>query len=182
MLMTLKRIQLEVDYNQDGVRIGKGTIIEPMSVIYDNVIIGEDCVIATSAIIKSYVSIGHNTIIGTLCNIEGDNEIGNYTTIQSQCHITRGMKIGNRVFIGPFVCTTNTPKISHGRFGYPNTTNDTRYVTYVEDGARIGAGVAIAPNITIGRDSLIDMCALITHNVEAESHIRSPSEIVGKKI
>jgi acetyltransferase-like isoleucine patch superfamily enzyme len=92
------------------------------------------------------------------------------------------MKIGNNVFIGPLFYSANTPEISEGKFGYPNTTNDPRYGPIVEDGVRIGENVGLAPGVIIGTGSLIDMSCLITKNVPSNSHVRGDKAIVGKLI
>ena len=170
---------LDVD---SKIKIGKDTKLEPGVVIYNNCEIGESCIIGTSAVLKSDTKIGDHSIFGTLSTTEGNVEIGSWTTIHSQCHITWGMKIGSNVFIAPFLYTANTPKISLGRFGYPNTTNDPRRPPIIEDGARIGENVGLAPGVIIGKNSLIDMCCLITSNIPPESHVRADKAIVGKVI
>jgi len=164
------------------ISIGKDTVIEPGAVIYDNCKIGESCIIGTSAVLKSNTEIGDHSIFGTLSATEGNVKIGSWTTIHTQCHVTWGMEIGNNVFIAPFFYTANTPMISHGKFGYPNTTDDPRYPPKVEDGVRIGENVGLAPGITVGADSSIDMCCLITKDVPPNSHIRAGKAVVGRSI
>ncbi len=164
------------------IRIGKNTKLEPGVIVYDNCEIGEDCVIGTSAVLKSNTKIGDHTIFGTLSTTEGNVKIGSWTTIHSQCHVTWGMEIGNNVFIAPFFYTANTPKISAGKFGYPNTTDDTRYPPSVENGVRIGENVGLIPGVKIGENSLIDMGCLITKNIPPNSHVRADKAIVGKII
>lgn len=167
---------------KSNIIIGVGTKIEPGAVIYDNCEIGENCIIGTSSVLKSHTKIGDHSIFGTLSVTEGNVTIGSWTTIHSQCHITWGMKIGDRVFIGPFFYSANTPKISSGKFGYPNTTDDPRSPPAIESGVRLGENVGLAPGITIGEDSLIDMCCLITKNIPAGSHVRAGKQVVGKII
>ncbi len=167
---------------ESKIKIGKNTKLEPGVVIYDDCEIGEDCIIGTSAVLKSNTKIGNHTIFGTLSITEGNVEIGSWTTIHSQCHITWGMKIGSNVFIAPFFYTANTPIISAGKFGYPNTTDDPRFPPVVKDGVRIGENVGLSPGIQIGEDSLIDMCCLITKNIPPNSHVRADKAIVGKVI
>ena len=167
---------------QSKIKIGKNTKLEPGVIIYDNCEIGEDCIIGTSAVLKSNTKIGDHTIFGTLSATEGNVEIGSWTTIETQCHITWGMKIGSNVFIGPFFYSANTPRISVGKFGYPNTTNDPRYPPAVEDGVRIAENVGLAPGIQIGRGSLIDMCCLITKNIPPNSYVRADKAVIGKVI
>jgi len=164
------------------IKIGKNTKLEPGVVIYDNCNIGEDCIIGTSAVLKSNTKIGDHTIFGTLSTTEGNVQIGSWTTIHSQCHLTWGLTVGNNVFIAPFFYTANTPNISAGKFGHPNTTNDLRNPPSVDEGVRIGENVGLAPGVQIGRGSLIDMGCLITKNIPPKSHVRADKSIVGKII
>ena len=167
---------------ESGIRVGKNTKMEPGVIIYDDCEIGRDCIIGTSAVLKSDTKIGDHTIFGTLSTSEGNAEIGSWTTIHSQCHVTWGMKIGSNVFIAPFFYTANTPEMSVGKFGYPNTTDDPRYPPIVKDGVRIGENVGLSPGVQIGEGSLIDMCCLITKNVPPNSHVRAEKAIVGRVI
>lgn len=166
----------------EKIKIGKNTVLEPGVVVYNDCEIGTDCIIGTGAILKPNTKIGDHSIFGTLSITEGNVKIGSWTTIHSQCHITWGMEIGDRVFIAPFFYTANTPRISHGKFGYPNTTNDLRFAPKIKDGVRIGENVGCAPGIIIGNDSLIDMCCLITKNIPPRSHVRADKAVVGKII
>lgn len=167
---------------ESNIMIGKETKIEPGVVIYDNCKIGENCIIGTSSVLKPYTKIGDHSIFGTLSVTEGNVEIGSWTTIHSQCHITWGMKIGDRVFIGPFFYSANTPKISLGKFGYPNTTDDSRSPPAIKNGVRIGENVGLAPGVVVEEDSLIDMCCIITKNIPARSHVRAGKQVVGRII
>lgn len=182
-LITFERKVLKKDYkDNDGIKIGKGTILEPLSVIYPGCKIGRQSVIGTSAILKKKTVVGNHTIIGSLTNTEGNCTIGNWTTIHAQCHLTDGLKIGNQVFIAPFFCAANTPKISTGKFGYPNTTHDERSNCIVEDGVRMGVGVQMIPGVRVGHHALIDMCTLLTKDVKPYCHIRSGGGLVGKEV
>jgi len=168
--------------NKSNIKIGKGTKIEPKVIIYDNCEIGQHCIIGTSAVIKPKTKIGNHSIFGSLSVTEGNVRIGSWTTVHSQCHVTWGMSIGNRVFIAPFFYSANTPKISKGKFGYPNTTNDPREPPIIEDGVRIGENVGLAPGVSVGENSLIDMCCLLTKDIPPNSHVRADKTIVGKII
>ncbi len=177
-----KKFNDEYFDNTSKIKIGKNTKLEPGVVIYDNCEIGENCIIGTSAVLKSNTKIGDHTIFGTLSTSEGNVKIGSWTTIHAQCHVTWGVEIGNNVFIAPFFYTANTPKMSAGKFGYPNTTDDSRDSPFVEDGVRIGVNVGLAPGVRVGENSLIDMCCLITKSIPPNSHVRADNTIVGKII
>lgn len=165
-----------------GISIGRGTRVEPGAVIYDSCVIGEGCIIGTLAVLKPGTTIGDHSIFGTMSVTEGNVRIGSWTTIHSQCHVTWGMEIGDSVFVGPFFYSANTPNISKGRFGYPNSTNDPRKPPAVRSGARIGENVGLAPGVVVGEDSVVDMCCIITRDVPAKSHVRAGSQVVGRVI
>ncbi len=158
------------------IEIGKDTILEPNCIIYDGCKIGESCIIGTGSILKKGTIIGNHSIFGQLSVTEGNVVIGDWTTIHAQCHLTDGIRIGNRVFIAPFFCGANTPRISRGKdvkFGYPNTTNDPRNAPIIEDGVTIGVACYIAPDVTIGKGSAISMCCLIKKTVPPNTMIRA---------
>ena len=167
---------------EQGIIIGKGTKIEPGAVIYNDCIIGKGCIIGTSAVLKQNTRLGDHSIFGTLSSTDGNVRIGSWTTVHSQCYVTWGMEIGDSVFIGPFFYSANTPNISKGRFGYPNSTHDPRVAPIIRNGARIGAHVGLAPGVIIGENTMIDMGCLVTKNVPDNAHVRASSEITGRII
>jgi len=160
--------------------IGEGTKIEPGAVIYDSCSIGDGCIIGTLAVLKPGTKIGDHSIFGTMSITEGNVKIGSWTTVHSQCHVTWGMEIGDNVFIGPFFYSANTPRISKGRFGYPNSTDDPRMPPMIRDGVRMGENVGLAPGVVVGEDSVVDMCCVITRDIPAKSHVRAGREVVGR--
>lgn len=176
------KTKIAVELKELEIMIGKNVKIEPGVKIYRGCIIGNDCILGTSCILKPNTKLGEHTIFGALSVTEGDVEIGSWTTIHSQCHITSGMIIGNNVFIAPLFYSANTPKISLGKFGYPNTTNDPRKSPIIEDGVRIGENVGVAPGIRIGKNSLIDMNCLITKDIPPNSRVRASKGVVGTVI
>jgi len=167
---------------ESNITIGRGTKIEPGAIIYDNCSIGENCIVGTSAVLKPETHVGDNSIFGTLSITEGHVKIGSWTTINSQCHLTWGMEVGNNVYMAPLFYSANTPKISLGKFGYPNTTHDPKKFPIIKDGVRMGENVGLAPGVVIGEDSLIDMCCLITKDIPKGSHVRADKSVVGKII
>jgi acetyltransferase-like isoleucine patch superfamily enzyme len=91
---------------------------------------------------------------------EGDTVIGNRVLIHSQCHITKGVIIEDDVFIAPLFCGANTPRIVHGR--------DYSLILepyHIRRAARIGIGVSILPEVTIGANALIGAGSVVTRNV-----------------
>lgn len=184
MIYADKKLVFEEKFEdvEADIQIGKGTKVEPGAVIYDSCIIGDGCIIGTMAVLKPDTTIGDHSIFGTMSVTEGNVKIGSWTTVHSQCHVTWGMEIGDNVFIGPFFYSANTPRISKGKFGYPNSTDDPRKPPVIRDGVRMGENVGLAPGVVVGADSVVDMCCVITRNIPAGSHVRAGKEVVGRTI
>jgi acetyltransferase-like isoleucine patch superfamily enzyme len=132
------------------VTIGKGTKIWHHAHIRENVVIGKECVIGQNVYIDAGVV------------------IGDYCRIQNNSSIYRISKIGNFVVIGPNVVFTNdkVPR-AFNHEDKPLTEKDWEAGTIlVADGATIGAGSIILPNVTIGEYAFIGAGSVITKNVE----------------
>jgi len=143
-----KHSTAEIDPN---VTIGTGTKIWHHAHIRENVVIGKECVIGQNVYIDTGV------VIGDFCRI------------QNNCSIYRISKIGNFVFIGPHVVFTNdkSPRTFNSE-GKPLSEKDWEAGTIlVGDGASIGAGSIILPNITIGEYALIGAGSVVTKNVKS---------------
>ena len=131
-------------------------MIEKSCSIGDNSIIGHHCVL------RPQTKIGQNCVIGHLTVFEGETAIGNRVLIHAQCHITKGVVIEDDVFIAPFFCGANTPRIVHGR-GYPLEIKPYR----IKRGARIAIGVIVLPGIIIGENALVGAGSVVTHDIPA---------------
>lgn len=175
-------VVLNFVYVGDDVEIGDNVKIEHGAKIYEGCIIGSNSIIGANAVLRPNTQIGEHSIFGSLSVCVGDTRIGDWTTIHDNCHVTSGMTIGNSVFIAPMFTSANTPKMSKGKFGYPNTTHDPRNPPIIEDGVRIGERVSLAPGVRIGKYSLIDMECLITKDIPPYSHVRADKSIVGRVI
>jgi UDP-2-acetamido-3-amino-2,3-dideoxy-glucuronate N-acetyltransferase len=138
----------------ENVQIGDGVVIEEWCVIGDNVIIGHNTILRPNTLI------GNDSVIGHLVVSEGSNMIGNRVLIHSQCHITKLVTIEDDVFIAPFFCIANTPRIVHGR-NYDLELKP----GWIKRAARIGVSVTVLPGLTIGENTLIGAGSVVTHNV-----------------
>ena len=111
---------VEIPYHQsvvieDGVTIGKGTVIMPNTMLFSGVTIGENCVIGPNTLIKE-------------STIENDVKLNSVQCYQSKVldsadigpfvHIRPNSVIGNKVHLGNFVEVKNSnidegTKVSH---------------------------------------------------------------------
>jgi len=161
-----------------SVEIGDGTRIGYNVVIEENCVIGENCFIGHGTVLRPKMRIGNNVIIGHLCVFEGDSEIGDGTLIHAQCHITAGVRIGRKVFIGPLFCGANDPKMSHVR---RHIIPFERRGYVIEDYARIAIGVLLNPGVTVGRNSVVRMGAVVTRDVPENAVVQGiPARVVGE--
>jgi UDP-2-acetamido-3-amino-2,3-dideoxy-glucuronate N-acetyltransferase len=136
--------------------IGVGTRIWQFVVILPRAIIGADCNICSH------------------CLIENDVVIGDRVTIKSGVQLWDGLRVGNDVFIGPNVSFTND------RFPRSRHRPEKYLVTTLQDGASIGAGAVILPNVVIGRNAMVAAGAVVTRSVPPNAIVvGNPAKIVG---
>lgn len=143
----------------NNVSIGNCCSISEGVELGDKVKIGNNVVIRSGVIINKYCVIGHGTVF------EGNAIVGENTLIHAQCHITKGVKIGNKVFIAPYFVGANDPRCLRRDLLDENPDFEPEgYI--IEDGARIGIGAVILPNVIIGKNAQVGAGSLVTHNVE----------------
>lgn len=130
--------------------------------------IGENVKIWHFSYVGDNTEIGDNVSIGSLAHIDYDVKIGENTRIEGQAYIPPLSRIGKNVFIGPAAVLTNDP--------YPMC-NKMIGVT-IEDNAIIGARAVIKAGVTIGKNSVVAMGAIVTKDVpENTVVIGSPASI-----
>ena len=125
------------NYISDKAKIGKNVSIWHFSYVGDN------------------TEIGDNVKIGSLVHIDYDVKIGENTKIEGQAYIPPKSRIGKNAFIGPAAALTNDP--------YPMCDKMTGVT--IEDGAIIGARAVIKAGVTIGRNSVVAMGAVVVRDV-----------------
>ena len=121
--------------------------------------IGKNVKIWHFAYIGDNTTIGDNVMIGSLSHIDYNVKIGNNTRIEGAVYIPPLTVIGNQVFIGPGATFTNDP--------YPMSPK--MIGVTAEDGAIIASRAVIKPGVTIGRNAVVGMGAVVTKDVPAET-------------
>ena len=96
-----------------------------------------------------------NVSIGSLVHIDYNVKIGDNTRIEGSVYIPPLTTIGKNVFIGPCAAFTNDP--------YPMSPKMTGVI--VEDGAIVGGRAVFKAGITVGKNSVIAMGAVVTKDV-----------------
>ena len=140
--------------------IGKNCSIGPNAVIYYDVVIGNNCLVGDNASIREKTIVGEKCIIGRSVMINYNVKIGNNTKIMDLTNITGNCQIGHHVFISMQVSTANDNTI--GTLGYDEATQQG---PKINDGAKIGIGANLLPNIEIGENAIVAAGAVVTKNV-----------------
>ena len=130
-----------IQYVSITAKIGKNVKIWHFAYVGDNTIIGD------------------NVMIGSLAHIDYAVIIGNNTRIEGSVYIPPLTVIGNNVFIAPGATFTNDP--------YPMSPK--MIGVTVEDGAIIAARAVIKPGVTIGKNAVVGMGAVVTKDVPPET-------------
>ena len=117
--------------------------------------IGKNVKVWHFSYIGNNTEIGDNVSIGSLVHIDYNVKIGDNTRIEGSVYIPPLTTIGKNVFIGPCAAFTNDP--------YPMSPKMTGVV--VEDGAIIGGRAVFKAGVTVGRNSVVAMGAVVTKDV-----------------
>ena len=121
--------------------------------------IGKNVKIWHFAYVGDKTIIGDNVMIGSLAHIDYNVKIGNNTRIEGSVYIPPLTVIGKNVFIAPGATFTNDP--------YPMSPK--MIGVTVEDGAIIAARAVLKPGITIGKNAVVGMGAVVTKDVPSET-------------
>ncbi len=130
--------------------------------------IGENVQIWHFSYVGDNTEIGDNVSIGSLTHVDYDVKIGENTRIEGQVYIPPLSRIGKIAFIGPAAVLTNDP--------YPMC--EKMIGVTIEDGAIIGARAVIKAGVTVGKNSVVAMGAIVTRDVPENSVVMgSPASI-----
>lgn len=135
----------------DGIVIGARTKVWQFANVIRGAKVGSDCSIAAGAIVDG-------------------SRIGDRCIISHCAFIDPGMVIGNDVFIGPFValCNDAWPRTDKtGWFNMDDLTSGKAVVTWIEDGASVGAHATVLPGLVIGAGAMISAGAVVDKDVPA---------------
>ncbi len=143
-----------------SIKIGAFCSIGPHVTIYCDVEIGHHTLIGDNASIREKVKIGSFCIVSRGVTINYNTIIGNRTKIMDLSHITGNCKIGDDVFISTSVKTTNDNSMGKNEY-------DEKHIKgpEIKNGAMIGAGANILPNVTIGEGAIVGASALVTKDI-----------------
>jgi len=127
--------------------------------ISDKAKIGKNVKIWHFTYVGDEVEIGDDVKIGSLSHIDYNVKIGNNTLIEGLVYIPPLSRIGNNVFIGPSVTLTNDPYPPSGKM----------IGVTIRDNAVIGSRAVINAGVTVGKNSVVAMGAVVTKDVPEDS-------------
>jgi acetyltransferase-like isoleucine patch superfamily enzyme len=140
--------------------------VNAWNAIADDVKLGVD--VRLSKFINLYgCEIGDQTKIGAFVEIQKHARIGRRCKISSHTFICEGVVIEDHVFVGHGVTFTNDsyPRATAAD-GSLQTEDDWKVEpTVVKQGASIGSGATILPNVTIGEHALVGAGSVVTKDV-----------------
>ncbi len=171
-------------YIDEGVKIGKGTVIYPCVVLEGDVEIGENCTIGQNTRIKDSV-IGNGTSIQSSVILE--SKVGDETSVGPFAYLRPNSEVGSHCKVGDFVEIKNSKlddgaKAAHLTYVgdsdvgkkvnlgcgvvFVNYDGSKKYRSVVEDGAFIGCNVNLVSPVHVGKDAYIAAGSTITKDVK----------------
>ncbi len=176
-------IDIRTAYIDEGVKIGKGTVIYPCVVIEGKVKIGENCTIGqNSRIVDS--TIGNGTTVQSSVILE--SRVGKETSVGPFAYLRPGSAIGDKCKVGDFVEVKNSSmgdgaKASHLTYigdsdvgknvnlgcgvVFVNYDGSQKYRSVVEDNAFIGCNSNLISPVHIGEGAYVAAGSTITEDV-----------------
>ena len=127
--------------------------------ISDKAKIGQNVKIWHYSYVGENTEIGDNVKIGSLVHIDYNVKIGANSMIEGAVYIPPLSRIGSNVFIGPAAALTNDPFPPSGKM----------IGVTIEDGAIIGSRAVIKAGVTIGKNSVVAMGAVVTKDVPSNT-------------
>lgn len=111
--------------------------------------------------------IGDDTKIGTFVEIQKNARVGRRCKISSHTFICEGVTIEDQVFIGHGVTFTNDlyPRATTAAGGLQTDADWIVRPTLVRQGASIGSGSTILPNLVIGEAAMVGAGSVVTRSV-----------------
>lgn len=144
--------------------ISTGCIIGSNAVIYKGCWLGLNTMVCDTACIRENVTIGNNSLIAMGVTINVNTKIGDHVKIMDNCHITGNAIIENNVFIGMLTTSANDNSMGKNNMDLENQKGPT-----IKEGARIGQGSCLFPNIIIEEYSTVGSNSVVTKNVNKNS-------------
>jgi acetyltransferase-like isoleucine patch superfamily enzyme len=149
-------------------RIGEGTVIGCLCVIYAGVFIGRQACIGDHAVIREDTRIGNRCVIGTKADIQYGVTIGDDVRILNEAQIAGGTVIGAGSFIGPGVQTANHRRVDLDAYDVPEGGPQ---APVIGRKVMIGVGAILLPGVRIGDGAVIGAGCVVSKDVPAGARV-----------
>ncbi len=162
--------------------LSEGVRVHPTAEVADGVEIGAGSQVWHQAQVREGARLGQGCIVGKGAYIDFGVQIGDNVKIQNRASIYHGVTLEDGVFVGPHVVFTNDkrPRAVNPDGTRKGDSDWTVGRTHVGQGAAVGAGAVVLPDVTIGRWAMIGASALVTHDVpEYGLVLGQPARLVG---
>jgi bifunctional UDP-N-acetylglucosamine pyrophosphorylase/glucosamine-1-phosphate N-acetyltransferase len=147
-------------YIAENVKIGKGTVIYPLTVIEASVTIGKNCSIGPFARIRK----------GT--RIKDSAAIGNFVEVVRST-ISKGSKAKHLTYLGDTFVEENV-NIGAGTI-VANYDGNKKHKTYIKKGAFIGCGSILIAPLKVGKNAITGAGAVVTKG----NHVPNNAVVIG---
>jgi acetyltransferase-like isoleucine patch superfamily enzyme len=135
--------------------------------VYCDVVIGEGTLVGDHASIREGCRIGARCIVSRCVTLNYEVTIGDDSKVMDLSHLTGNMIIGKNVFISAGVTSANDNAIGAGGYRRESVQGP-----QIDDGARIGLGALLLPQVHIGADATVAAGAVVTHDVAPGTRVR----------
>lgn len=174
-------------YIDPRVRIGRGTVVLPGTILRGRTDIGEDCTIGPNAMVRD-CTVGDGTEINA--SQVNESRLGSRTHVGPFAYVRPHCVIGDDIKVGDFVEVKNSTlgngtKISHltyvgdsdvgekVNFGCGTVTTNydgfKKYRCTIQDGSFIGCNTNLVAPVTVGQGAYIAAGATITQDVPPDA-------------
>lgn len=144
------------------ITIGQNSSIGPGAVIYYDVNIGQNTLIGDGASIREKCCVGDRCVIGRYVTLNYETVIRDRVKIMDHSWMAGRMEVEEDVFISGGVMTANDNNI--GKSGY---SEDEIIGPSIKQGAVIGVGAILLPEITVGKNATVAAGSVVTKDVPA---------------
>lgn len=131
------------------VKIGKGTVIHPLSYIEEDVVIGKNCSIGPFARIRKHSRLKDNVTVGNFVEV-------------NRSTIGKGSKAKHLTYLGDTVIGENA-NIGAGTI-VANYDGKVKSKTSIKSGAFIGSGSILVAPVIVGKGAMTGAGAVVTRN------------------
>lgn len=180
--MSARALALVPPPRSSGLRLRRAPRVHPSAEVSAQADIGEGVQIWHQAQVREGACVGEGCIVGKGVYIDHGVHVGARCKIQNYALLYHGLTVEDGVFIGPAACFTNDrlPRACNPD-GSPKGVEDWALgTTTVCEGASVGAGAIVLPNLRIGRYAMVGAGALVTRSVPDHALVLgSPARQVG---